>query len=310
MLKSNWPKSDRIAAASLIIAIISTLAAIFVVPEFRYFIGLDRLQHNSAEQFPSQEERSKGEDFTKEATSRKISPENEKLNIGSTKTQAEGITETEQRSLATENSKGQNNSEEQLRESPDLRDREIASFPMPTWVLRSEPTILSGFAVDNMLKQYNFFCAQYNFNETWNNPNGEGIPNNYVLEQDSKVVVDRVTGLMWQRSFSPNYMNFSTANEYIHILNNTNFAGFRDWRLPTLEEAMSLIEPIKQRNLHIDSVFIQTQELLWIWTADVGDDGSPPMRWIVYFHNGSCNKIRFNSNYSRFPFVLAVRRVH
>ncbi|MCB9501891.1 MAG: DUF1566 domain-containing protein [Deferribacteres bacterium] len=39
---------------------------------------------------------------------------------------------------------------------------------------------------------------------------------------------------------------FEKAVVYIDSLNKANFAGYSDWRLPTLEEAMTLMEPEKK----------------------------------------------------------------
>ena len=52
---------------------------------------------------------------------------------------------------------------------------------------------------------------------------------------------------MWQQSGSSERMQFEDAKKWITELNLKGFAGFNDWRLPTLEEAMSLMEP-EQKN--------------------------------------------------------------
>jgi len=40
-------------------------------------------------------------------------------------------------------------------------------------------------------------------------------------------------------------MTYEKVQAYIAQLNRANFGGYSDWRLPTLEEAMCLMEPIK-----------------------------------------------------------------
>ncbi len=79
-------------------------------------------------------------------------------------------------------------------------------------------------------------------------------------------------------------MPFDDAEAYIQQLNAKKFGGYNDWRLPTLEEAMSLMEPKKHRELHIDRVFDRTQQ--WIWTADKESAGRA---WCVFFNGGSCH---------------------
>lgn len=75
----------------------------------------------------------------------------------------------------------------------------------------------------------------------------------YLVTADT--VLDRTSGLTWQRavtalksrtaearssSLSPSYYPFQEAEEYCRDL---EFAGFSNWRLPTLKELMSLLEP-------------------------------------------------------------------
>jgi hypothetical protein len=111
---------------------------------------------------------------------------------------------------------------------------------------------------------------------------GKGMAHLYELRE--KVVIDYATGLMWQQSGSANYMSYADPEKYVRDLNNQRFAGYNDWRLPTLEEAMSLMESKRHDNLYLDSVFDRMQT--WIWTADKESAGRA---WSVYFGNGICN---------------------
>jgi len=100
-----------------------------------------------------------------------------------------------------------------------------------------------------------------------------------------KLVIDHTTALTWQQGGSKGYMDFAAAQRYTQQLNREKFAGYSDWRLPTLEEAMSLMEPEqKSRSLYIDPVFDETQR--WIWTADQLASGRA---WVVDFSTGYCD---------------------
>ena len=113
----------------------------------------------------------------------------------------------------------------------------------PILQLRAQPIDnLAEEAVKAMLKNYGFYCAQYEWSKKWCNPNGKDSKQNFESQRDGKVIVDHVTGLKWQRSGSQNMINYAKAEKYICDLNNQRFAGYNDWRLPTLEESMSLME--------------------------------------------------------------------
>lgn len=132
---------------------------------------------------------------------------------------------------------------------------------------RSEATTLLQQDVKAILKQHDFYCAEAYFAKEWSNAQGKGIVNDFELQQSTKVILDRATDLMWEQRGSPNSIDFPAAKEYIRKLNADKFAGFIDWRLPTLEEAMSLMESKQlNENLHIDPLFSRTQQ--YIWTVD------------------------------------------
>ena len=57
-------------------------------------------------------------------------------------------------------------------------------------------------------------------------------------------------------------MDSEYAKDWISELNKRGYAGYHGWLLPTVEEAMSLMERGERRGLHIDSVFDKKQS--WI----------------------------------------------
>ncbi|OHB92601.1 MAG: hypothetical protein A2Z57_06130 [Planctomycetes bacterium RIFCSPHIGHO2_12_39_6] len=108
--------------------------------------------------------------------------------------------------------------------------------------------------------------------------------NEFEVQKDSKVIYDKATKLMWQQSGSE-MVQFDEARNYIRQLNQEGFAGYNDWRLPTLKEAITLLKPEKSNNnLFIDAKFDNKQ--VWIWTSDLSSASST---WVVNFSVGSCN---------------------
>ncbi len=125
--------------------------------------------------------------------------------------------------------------------------------------------------------------------------------NKFEVQKDGKVIYDKATGLIWQQSGSEKKMEYNEAHNYIRQLNQKGFAGYSDWRLPTLKEAMTLLKPAKtNNNLFIDPVFDNKQ---WhIWTSDLSSALSSA--WFVDFITGCClSSLVFDYDF----FVRAVR---
>jgi hypothetical protein len=124
----------------------------------------------------------------------------------------------------------------------------------------------------------------------------EYVQNDYVDNGDG-TVTDRATGLMWEKSGSKDYINYEKAKKYIEELNRKQFAGYSDWRLPTVDEMTSLLEPEKQSNGdYINPIFDSKQ--WWCWSADTVKGWMAA--WLVYFLNGDVNwNNLFSNNYVR-----------
>ena len=169
------------------------------------------------------------------------------------------------------------------------------SKPKRAAYFRKKPLALLEDDLASICKRYGFFDRYYNLA-------GSGIKNQFKLKKynGDKVALDWASGLIWQRGGSIKEMSFAEAKTWIEEFNQAGNAGFSDWRLPTLEEAMSLMEPkLKKGGLHIDSVFEREQR--WIWTCDAIGDSS--YTWIVNFRLGGCFSHLFNT----YNYVRAVR---
>ncbi len=162
------------------------------------------------------------------------------------------------------------------------------------------PALRSTSASDLQDDQVKLMLTGHNFFDRDWHKEGKGIAHLYELreKEGQKLVIDHATGLAWQKSGSSNSMIYAEAEKYIRELNNKRFAGYTDWRLPTLEEAMSLMEPKKHDKLYLDPVFDHNQT--WIWTTD---HHSASSAWVVGFYDGYC----FHSDLHNYYYVRAVR---
>ena len=179
---------------------------------------------------------------------------------------------------------------------PDVPEREIIEQQAITKTrFRSKPKELPTDTVKSMLKDKGFFDA-------YRNKSATGFTNNYEVKHNGEVVFDSASGLMWQQSGSDEYMTYENAKAYVAQL---HYAGYSDWRLPTLEEAMSLMEPMKNSDdLYIDSLFDSKQK--WIWTSDQYGASSA---WVAGFSYGGCNfsDFYYYVNDPTYFYVRAVR---
>ena len=148
------------------------------------------------------------------------------------------------------------------------------------------------------------------------------INHDYSLKaiKGDKVVVDNTTGLMWHQSGSDTMMQWGIAflsfgsnpasyMKWIRKLNKSAYAGYQDWRLPTVDEAASLLVSSKKNgDLYIDPVFSKKQR--WIWTGDKSEteDGSE-VAWGVMFDDGNVHRSNHMISFGKGYCVRPVRSV-
>jgi hypothetical protein len=165
-----------------------------------------------------------------------------------------------------------------------------------TVLLRSKEMRLSDIDVNDMIRKHDFF-------DRYKNPLGIGFLHKYkeMTIKGNKVIFDEIPCLMWQQSGSFKKMGINNADWYIDELNEMKFVGFSNWRLPTLEEAMSLLveDPERKFGPYIDPIFDSKQR--WIWTSDLALDES--WEWLVDFSTGNCDWNSVELDY----YVRAVR---
>ena len=100
------------------------------------------------------------------------------------------------------------------------------------------------------------------------------------------VIIDHTTELMWYQSGSLEYFNLRKAMKWVKKANKDSYAGFNDWRLPTLEEASSLLEFETNDDNFIDPAFDNKQ-----WGTWTGDKSDRSHAWIVTFVNGTISQV-------------------
>lgn len=166
--------------------------------------------------------------------------------------------------------------EEKRKQEADIRRRLASSVR-----LRSQGKDLTTEEAKSMLSKYNFFDKYYN--------KSGNFKNHFVLQTLNKdtVVVDYSTALMWHQAGSPLYMKWNKVDEWLKEFNKKGYAGFNDWRLPTLEEAISLMEPTEALGaLFLDKIFDREQRFIW-----TSDRYSGSKVWAVDYFGGDVNRV-------------------
>lgn len=140
-------------------------------------------------------------------------------------------------------------------------------------VLPSVPDLINDDEIADVLKKWNFFDSAHNVSGTFEN--------SFISSGNPEVIIDQRTSLMWQRD-GLDIHSIRTIQRNIEELNKNNFAGFSDWRLPTMEEAMSLMEPEKNfKDVFLNPCFSKEQPFIF-----VAAQRKPGGYWFVDYKQG------------------------
>lgn len=141
--------------------------------------------------------------------------------------------------------------------------------------------------------------AQWNFYDSEHNPQGKW--KNFLADSgDPLTVIDERTSLVWQRR-GLDLCSIRSMKQKIEQLNHEGFAGSHDWRLPSLEEAISLMQPTANtKGVHLHPCFSREQP--FIFTAA---RRKPTGYWFVDYVQG---KIYWSSGTVPGGFARLCRR--
>lgn len=113
-------------------------------------------------------------------------------------------------------------------------------------------------------------------------------------QNKKEVVLDEASNLMWFKGCSDKKLKFEDAIKYVDSLNKSNHAGFNDWRIPTIDEALSLMnlkygkEEDEEEILIDSSIFIHSifGDCTATWTSDINSDSMNSI-WVISFMGGN-----------------------
>lgn len=139
--------------------------------------------------------------------------------------------------------------------------------------LPTKPGVIVDEELGAIMKKWNFFDGVLN-------PAGL-FENGLVDAGDGFTVIDERTGLQWQTG-GIDICSTRTMTLKIEEINREGFAGLKDWRMPTLEEAMSLMEPsANAKDIHLNPCFSKEQPFIF-----VAAKRKPGGYWFVDFKHG------------------------
>lgn len=147
------------------------------------------------------------------------------------------------------------------------------SFSTERCDLPAEAAVINDDTIAPLIRKWNFYDSVINKKGHFENA--------LVDNGDQLTVIDERTGVMWQRG-GLDISSIRTTQRKIKELNGKGFAGFHDWRLPTMEEALSVMEPeVNAKGVHLNTCFSKEQPFIF-----VAAQRRPGGYWFVDYKQG------------------------
>ncbi len=142
------------------------------------------------------------------------------------------------------------------------------------------------------------FLSQYRIYDRYHNQQGK-LGGKFSLVSD-RIVIEKYSGLMWERGGSSVGTTWNHIADHINLLNSSRFGGYDDWRVPTLEELSSLFKN-NNSNIYFHDLFQSDIKLIWSTDSVLSDSSSA---WYANFNLGRALTAPINTKY----YVKGVRR--
>ena len=156
---------------------------------------------------------------------------------------------------------------------PELASAEERPFTGETVSLPVDSGVCKDEDVEKIIQEWGFFDGKIH-------PGGQ-FENHLCRSGEKGVVIDQRTSLMWQTE-GLDISSIRTMRKKIEKLNATGYAGYKDWRMPSLEEAMSLMNPdVNEKGVRLDPCF--SMEYPFIFVAARRTPGG---YWFVDYKHG------------------------
>ena len=101
------------------------------------------------------------------------------------------------------------------------------------------------------------------------------------FEVKEQIVIDSFSGLMWQKATGMKNITWSGAIRYCKKI---EIGGYADWKAPSIDELMSLIDK-NGFKISINTKYFPDTIESFYWTSSI-DKNDKSRAWLVFFDSG------------------------
>jgi len=126
---------------------------------------------------------------------------------------------------------------------------------------------------------------------------GVCTPQSFTVQtiSDQKVVLDNNTGLMWQQTIPTDTYKWADA---VSSCNDLSYAGYSDWRLPTPQELLTIVDNSRY-NPAIDTTYFPNTPSDYFWSSSTNVDNTNYARFVNFLSGYVSSNGKPNYDYVR-----------